>query len=161
MAFNVFLSHCHADVGWVDYIIKEIEYDGFGVYRYDRDPQAGALVADKITRAIDAADVVVVFLTESSARSTYVQQEIGYSRARKKRVIPLTDRNGLDAGLAMLDGTEYVPFDYENPENALDTLIANLRSLQIGARNKFWLGLGIAAGVLLLSSANGQDEAEL
>jgi len=93
------------------------------------DHQPGVSVADKIQRAIQKADVVVVFLTRSSENAPYVQQEVGYAIHANKPIIPLVESGTSDRALAMLQGRDYIPFDRsDSPDKITVEICASLLS---------------------------------
>jgi hypothetical protein len=57
-------------------------------------------------------------LTHNTANSAYVHQEIGCALAREKLVIPLVQPGIGEDQLAMLDGVEYIEFDFDSPTPA-------------------------------------------
>ena len=118
---QLFISHSSKDRKWVELVRKRIEEQGFSAYLAEYDLQPGSHLAAKIQEAIAASDAVVVVLTENAANSPIVREEIGYSLALHKRVVPLVTptvaRDG--AMLGMLNGLEYVPFDIDSPQEGL------------------------------------------
>jgi hypothetical protein len=132
MAYNIFLSHSSLDASWVKWIKANAQQVGIEVYLYEHDPQPGRLVADKVQDAIKACDTLVVLLTGNSQFSPYVQQEVGAATALNKRVIPLVQPGVSQSSLAMLQGVEYIPFDFRNPQPALSTLLGHLQGAKQG-----------------------------
>ncbi len=132
MAYTIFLSHSAADAVWVKWIKVNAQQVGIEVYLYEHDPQPGRLVADKVQGAIRACDALVVLLTANSQFSPYVQQEVGAAKALNKRVIPLVQPGVSQSSLAMLQGVEYIPFDFQNPQPALSTLLGHLQGAKQG-----------------------------
>src|SRR5713101_7620563 len=88
---NIFCSHSEKDFQWIAPLKKVVEAIGFSLYFFEDDHQPGASVADKLQKAIQKADVVVVFLTRNSESAPYVHQEIGYALRAKKPIIPLVE----------------------------------------------------------------------
>ena len=131
MGYKIFLSHNKADVQWVKWISQHAQAVGIAVYLYEHDPQPGRLIADKVKLAIQDSNALVVLLTANSQFSAYVQQEIGFAEASKKLIIPLVQPGVQAESLAMLEGREYVPFDFRNPQQALLTLLSRLQGLKL------------------------------
>lgn len=148
MAYSVFLSHSSADSKWVRWIKANAQSIGISVYLYEHDPQPGRLIADKVRAAIQQCDAMVVLLTTSGQSSTYVQQEIGAAKMAKKLIIPLV-QPGIDANLAMLQGVEYIPFDFHRPQEALKTLLPYLQKLKQTKENQQGVLLGLGSLILL------------
>ena len=130
MAYNVFLSHSGADQRWVQWIAEHASSIDINVYMYEHDIQPGTPIATKVQSAIENCQALVVLLTTNSEYSSYVQQEIGFAKAKDKLVIPLVQPGVSQRCLAMLEGVEYIPFDTNNPELALSHLLSYLIKLK-------------------------------
>ena len=130
MIYRIFLSHSSADAVWVKWIAKNLGTVGIQAYLYEHDPQPGTSIASKVKSAIQRSDALVVLLTGSSQFSAYVQQEIGFAEATAKLVIPLVQPGLHRSSLAMLEGREYIPFNFRNPQQALGTLLSYLQRLR-------------------------------
>lgn len=148
MPYRVFLSHSGSDAAWVKYIAQHAQTIGVQAYLYEHDPQPGRSVADKVKRSIEASDALVVLLTGNSRASTYVQQEIGYAEAKGKLIVPLVQVGVAATGMAMLEGREYIQFDFHNPGPGLQTLMNYLATLK-GAKEEQRATLA-AFGMLIL-----------
>jgi len=157
MAYNIFLSHSGADQRWVQWIADNARRIDINVYMYEHDVQPGAPIAAKVQSAIENCQALVVLLTPNSEYSPYVQQEIGFAEAKDKPVIPLVQPGVSQRCLAMLEGTEYIPFDPDNPKLALSRLLNYVGKLkQIRERDQaILMGLG-AVFLLALLSRRGQ-----
>jgi hypothetical protein len=103
--------------------------------------------------AIQDSNALVVLLTANSQFSAYVQQEIGFAEASKKLIIPLVQPGVQAASLAMLEGREYVPFDFRNPQQALLTLLSRLQGLKVSKERQdavlLVVGVIVVAALLL------------
>jgi hypothetical protein len=130
VGYRVFLSHSGHDADWVKHIAQNANAIGIETYLFEHDVQPGRLLSEKIKQAIDGADAMVVLLTEHSRFSPYVQQEIGYAEAKRKLVIPLVQPSLGRPTLAMLDGKEYLPFDFQDPTPGLAALLNYLAGLR-------------------------------
>lgn len=136
MAYKVFLSHSSKDASWVNWIRANAHQIEIEVYLHEFDPQPGQSIAAKLRAAIQSSDALVVLLTGSSESSAYVHQEIGTAKALNKPVIPLVQPGVRKESLAMLDGLEYIPFDFTNPQQALQTLLPHLQKLKQAKENQ-------------------------
>lgn len=154
MAYKIFLSHSTADKKWVSWIAESAEAIGIDVYMYEHDIQPGTTIADKVQTAIGDSQALVVLLTPNSQYSPYVQQEIGFARAKEKPVIPLVQTGVANSSLAMLDGREYIIFNTANPQEALSHLLEYLSKLKkVRERDQAILvGLGALFFVGILAS---------
>jgi hypothetical protein len=63
--------------------------------------------------------------------SPYVHQEVGYAKALKKVVVPLVQPGVSQENLAMLQGIEYIQFDFQNPQPGLATLLEYLQKAKL------------------------------
>lgn len=127
MAYKIFISHSGADRQWVEQIDVIAKNSGIFAYLYEHDPQPGKSIAEKVEQAIRDSDALVVLLTHNSHFSPYVQQEIGFAEAIRKLIIPLVQPGIPERSLAMLEGREYIPFDFYNPQGALLKLLSYLQ----------------------------------
>ncbi|ATZ61637.2 MAG: toll/interleukin-1 receptor domain-containing protein [Methanosarcinales archaeon Met12] len=157
MVYKIFLSHSSVDRDWVEWITVNAKNIGIDVYLYEHDHQPGTLIADKLKRAIRDSDTLVVLLTHNSQFSSYVQQEIGFAEASGKRIIPLVQPGIQEQSLAMLEGREYIPFDFYNPEKALSTLLRYLQQLKKVKENEQAVLMGIV-GLIFLAWLLGRKE---
>ena len=151
MAYKVFLSHSSVDAKWVRWIAINAQQVGVEVYLYEHDPQPGRLVADKIEAAIQSCDALVVLLTGNSESSPYVQQEVGYAKGLKKVVVPLVQPGVSQEKLAMLQGIEYIQFDFQNPQPGLATLLEYLQKANLSKEESQAL---LAVGALVETAAH-------
>jgi hypothetical protein len=90
-----------------------------------------------------------VLLTPNSQFSPYVQQEIGFAKARNKLVIPIVQNETSHSGLAMLEGIEYIQFDPNDPQGALTSLRSYLERLKKGKDNAQAILMGIGTILFL------------
>jgi len=150
--YQIFLSHSASDADWVLWLADEIRKIEIFPYVFEQDPQPGRYLSEKVQEAITASDSVVVFLTWNSHLAPYVQQEIGFAEGLKKLIIPLV-QPGLDQRMfAMLQGREYIPFDFTNPSMAVETLLNYLHDLRTQAESRAAL-FGFSALLLLALSS--------
>lgn len=112
---TIFLSHSSRAEQWCEWLAREARVLGIDTYLAEHDVRPGAVLAEKVKQAIRRCDAVVVLLTDNSAASPYVHQEVGFALAQEKLVIPLVQPGVRAEGLAMLQGVEYIPFDFEEP----------------------------------------------
>jgi hypothetical protein len=157
---ELFLSHATADRTLTDLIIERLRAVGVSVYATEHDGKAGHNVHSKIQAAIRRADLVVVLLTERGDGSRYVHEEIGYAKRDGKLIIPLVSAAVARNGLGMLEGTEYIVVDDEDPAEALHRLskriddIAEQRARKNGDLLVASLVL-VTIGIVLLAMSEG------
>jgi hypothetical protein len=112
---QIFLSHNTQDREWCEWLKASAAEMGIAAYLAEHDIQPGNVLAEKVERAIDASEAIVVLLSDNSISAPYVHQEIGYARKAKKLIIPLVQPGIPMDRLAMLQGVEHIPFDFRNP----------------------------------------------
>ena len=149
MPYTIFLSHSSRDSSWVNWITENASKIGVVVYCYEHDPQPGKIVAEKVKASIVGCDALVVLLTVNRRFSAYVQQEIGFAERAGKLIIPLVQPGVGHESLAMLEGREYIPFDYQNPQQALLKLLPYLQKLKQVKENQQVFLLGVGAIIAL------------
>ena len=103
---RVFISYSTRDWPVVEPIVSSLEDEGHECYVAERDIRAGKHLSRKVMGEIDGSDVLVVFLSEASSASPWVQQEIGHAK-RRIPIVPVR----LDEAkpVALLEGVEAVP----------------------------------------------------
>jgi hypothetical protein len=156
MAYKVFLSHNARDAAWVKWIAENARSAGIEVYLYEHDLRPGELVADKLQSAIRESDALIVLLTGNSQFSPYVQQEVGAARALQKPVVPLVQPGIDQRSLAMLQGVDYISFDFRSPQPALAALLAHLQRAKLAKeRTQALLALGALVVAALVIGSSG------
>lgn len=157
-AFQIFLSHSTQDRPWCEWLKRSAATIDVEVYLAEHDHRAGNDLVAKIETAIEASNAVVVLLSKKGATSPFVHQEIGYARRAKKLIIPLVEPGVSTKELAMLQGLEYIPFDFEDPRQGRARLNQELKKLldqQIAkARQREALVVGLAVIALLVVAAD-------
>lgn len=153
-AVPIFFSHSNDDRRWCELLATDAEQIGVTAYLAEHDPHAGTPLADKVKTNITNAKAVVVFLTNNSEGSAYVHQEVGYALARGKLVIPVV-QPGLPPGrLAMLQGLEYIEFDFEDPGPARESLVMQLGRIaerqQKQGEIEALMGVGLCLAIVAL-----------
>ena len=103
---------------------------GIEVFIHEEYPEPGRLVSSKIQDAIEAADALVVLITDNSTSSAYVNQEIGWALKAKKPVIPLVAAGVSGADIGMLQGIEFIPFHPDQPSEVLTSLTRSLHQVE-------------------------------
>jgi TIR domain len=126
---QIFLSHNTRDRKWGEWLMRSAAAHDIRPYLAEHDGQPGGLLVPKIEKAIDASAAVVVLITDNSLNSVFVQHEVGYSRKAKKLIIPVVQVGITGEQLGMLQGIEYVPFDFANPHEGHAQLTAAMHDL--------------------------------
>lgn len=157
---QIFMSHSTQDRRLCEWLKASAAKVDIALYLAEHDVQPGEHLAKTINKAIDSSDAVVVLISTNSANAPYVHQEVGYALKAKKVVIPLVQPGIEQSSLAMLQGLKYIPFDFDNPHDGRDQLLATLHALiekqrtakQIPRETVVLAGLALA--VLLLLAAD-------
>jgi hypothetical protein len=149
VTYRLFISHSAADGAVVESLQAHAEAIGFSTYLYERESEAGNSLSGKIQSAIRASDAVLALLTDATAASAYVHQEIGYALGLRKLVVPLVDRKLESPPLAMLQGTEYIPIDVAAPAEATAQLTQSLYRWR-GAKDNQQLVMTVVLVALLV-----------
>ena len=156
MARAVFISHASPDADLAHTLAAKLTLEGFDPYLAEEDSRAGGILAKKVQANLDRSLAVVVLLTPAAQASQWVQQEIGWAKARHKLTIALvswdTDRNRL----AMQAGDEYIVIDPANPEGAIPALTATLRREKFQRDVGEAVALGAVVSILVLMSREGK-----
>lgn len=123
--YRVFVSHASRDQEWMAWIKGHVG-PGIELYLAEHDPRPGVDLSEKIRAEIDASDAVLVFVTDASQASAYVNQEIGYALHAKKPLVPLVQLGIPAEQLGMLGDVERIHFDFTRPEAGRDLLLLHL-----------------------------------
>lgn len=126
MTYIVFVSHANKDRAVVEWIKGQVG-PGVELRLSEHDPQPGQHLPTKVQKALNGSHAVLVFITEAAQASAYVNQEIGWALRAKKPIIPVVQKGITGDELAMLQGVEYIEFDFTNPEAGRDALLNRLR----------------------------------
>jgi len=146
MSFAVFLSHSAGDQSLVGDLREVAKRIGCDLYVYTDDPQAGRNLADKVKERIEASDVVIVLLTNLSASSGAVQQEVGLALALNKPIIPVKAKGLNHRTLGFLLDREWIELDPADQAGALAGIQHSL------ARYKSIVDAQVVILVLLLTA---------
>lgn len=123
--YRVFVSHATRDQEWMEWIKGHVG-PGIELYLAEHDPRPGTDLSEKIRAEIDASDAVLVFVTDASQASAYVNQEIGYALHAKKPLVPLVQVGIPAEQLGMLGAVERIHFDFTHPQTGRDQLLVHL-----------------------------------
>lgn len=126
---RIFFSHSSRDSDWVQRVAAQATAAGVDVYLAEHDVSPGQQLSEKVTRAIEECDAVIVLLSKNSLASIYVQQEIGVAHHARKLVIPILMDDAVGTDLGILNGREYIPLDPAAPHEALSRLSLTLITL--------------------------------
>ena len=86
---NIFISHSEDDRILIEKIDEALRSKGFEVHVEQNEMNYGESQIDSICNAIDESEFVLLILTGKSIESKWVNQEIGFSYALGKTIIPV------------------------------------------------------------------------
>lgn len=162
---QIFFSHNTRDREWCEGLRESARPLGIDVYLAEHDNQPGRNLAEKVTKALDTSHAVVVLISANSVSAPYVNQEIGYALKAKKLIIPLVQSGIAVDELAMLQGIEYIPFDFDNPHDGQMQLMEALKHLlskqvsKDSQKNASLLALGVLGMILIARRLGPIEEA--
>ena len=90
---KVFISHSHADSALAGWVTSALRKDGLEVFDPDTDLLPGDNWAERVAKALEESEAMVVLLTPDAINSPYVRREIEYALGMKRysnRLIPVT-----------------------------------------------------------------------
>jgi hypothetical protein len=89
---KVFISHSYEDQSLVRRIAEGLRKNGLEVWLGETDLMPGENWAQKVSKALDDSQAMVVVITPNAMRSPWVHQEIAYALGQKRyrgRVVPV------------------------------------------------------------------------
>ena len=162
--FKIFISHTNGpeDMTIVRKLASNLQLANVIVYVAEDDRQPGNYLAEKIKENIMNSDWVIGLWTENSARSAYVNQELGYAEGRKPNVL-LVQKGVRVEGFS--EGREYVALDPSDPMFGLNQMSEFIHDKKYEkeedakAANMFLMVVSIIGGLVLLWLAlSGREE---
>ena len=89
---KVFISHAYTDEPFIKKVVAGLEKVGLEVWDATREILPGDNWADKVARALEESEAMVVLLTPDALRSSWVRWEIQYAlgeQSYRNRLIPV------------------------------------------------------------------------
>ena len=86
---TVFLSHSHIDKRVARRLVRRMSAHGVKVWIDERELRLGATLTAFIRDQIEQSDLMLVVVSQASAASTWVEQEVHFARQHRKPIIPL------------------------------------------------------------------------
>lgn len=122
---QIYVSHAPADLELVQELFSTVKNFPFGVHIALEEVESGRS-RKRLEGRLANSDVVVAVLTEESADSRWINQEIGYALAKGIPVLPLHDHEHRRGGF--IGDVEGVTIDRRNPSFTIFNLLSRLRS---------------------------------
>jgi hypothetical protein len=126
---KVFVSHSTSDDNKMEAVTRAIKKrDQLEAVVVVKKRQQGKWFPDKVAEAIDSADLVIPILTSNSIMSQWVNQEIGYARAKGKDIWPVLAKNQTQnlKGFLSRDQDQAYRFEPSNNERQEATRFARV-----------------------------------
>lgn len=150
MTVDIFLSHSFQDKNIVNKLRETFSNGELECYVADEDRKYGKSLPDKIMKALDECQIVIVILTKKAETSASVNQEIGYAKKARKLIIPMMEEGVLPS--LLLQGLEYIKFNEETIDKAIDDAkeFVNNNCQKMSTTEKVLIGLFIT-GLLAMA----------
>lgn len=128
---DVFVSYASQDTAVANAVVAALERNGLRCWIAPRDVPPGGLYADGIIRAINAAKVLVLVLSENAVSSPHVGKEIERASAKTRPIVALrTDAAALTPALEyFLSESQWIDVGAEGMDAASARLIEAVRRL--------------------------------
>lgn len=124
----VFVSYSWKDQACVHLLRSVLEAGGVGC-TIDRNDIRGDSVEEDIPAALKKCKLLLVVLSQSSASSAWVNQEIGFSvNAGIKIVVVTIDDAAVAPGLLTRDTRSYVAFDWSAPDSTVAEFVWRIKA---------------------------------
>jgi TolB-like protein/Tfp pilus assembly protein PilF len=122
---TVFVSYASRDAGIANAIVEALETAGLKCWIAPRDVVPGEFYADAIVRAIDAAKVIVLTLSQNAAASPHVLREVERASSKRHPVVSFRiDLAPLPAGLEyFLNTSQWLDASATGADRALPRLV--------------------------------------
>jgi TolB-like protein len=126
---TVFISYASQDAVVANSIVEALERHNLTCWIAPRDVVPGEFYADAIVRAIDAAKVIVLTLSQNSAASPHVLREVERASSKRHPIVSFRiDRAPLPAGLEyFLNTSQWLDASGGEPDSALPMLATAVR----------------------------------
>ena len=126
MVPQIFVSYSHKNTKFATKLTKDLEREGYDIWLDSTDIKSGFRWDDEIVKGLNASQVFMILLSETSAASQNVKDEIGYALDRNLHIIPiLIEPCEVPFRLRRV---QYVNFTTLRYEEGLKAILENLRS---------------------------------
>lgn len=125
---KIFISYDTHDEELVTKITDSLTRIGLEPFKVPDHISVNADLVDKVIEAIKDSNCFVPIITQTSIKSQWVNQEIGYAHSREELAIFPVVEKGLQIKGFIHQTKENIQLDVENPEDAIYYLIHFLRT---------------------------------
>jgi adenylate cyclase len=128
---DVFVSYASQDAAVANSVVEALERQGIRCWIAPRDVTPGEFYADAIVHAIDAAQALVLVLSQHAAVSHHILREVERATSKRYPVISLRiDRTALPAGLEyFLNTSQWLDASEGDVSRALPKLVEAVRKV--------------------------------
>jgi hypothetical protein len=94
---KIFISYSNSDINKVDLIREELKSHSYlepVIIASNR--EALRPLAEKVSEGILQSEVIIPILTNNSINTQWINQEIGFATAYKKKIMPIIERGIID-----------------------------------------------------------------
>lgn len=124
---HVFISYSRNDIDAANYVADQLHQRGADVFvDYER-LEAGQNFPERLAAEIEQSDAVVFLLSQHSAASQWVRDEIQYARHCQKKIIPVAlDSTEMPRAPFFLTAVERVDFTRWQTDRQVEAAVAKL-----------------------------------
>src|ERR1700688_1080042 len=135
---DVFISYASQDAAVANAVVEALERSGIRCWIARRDVTPGEFYADSIVHAIDAAQAMVLVLSQHAAVSHHILREVERASSKRHPVISLRiDRAALPAGLEyFLNTSPWLDASEGDPSRVFPRLGEAIRKVLAGVPTK-------------------------
>jgi hypothetical protein len=128
MSPQIFISYSHKDTGFASKVTKNLENEGYDIWLDRMDIQTGSRWDDEVVRGLNASQIFMVLLSNTSVASQNVKDEISYAIDHNKSIVPLLlEHCEIPFRLRRV---QYVDFTSRSFNEGLQIVLNILRSFQ-------------------------------
>jgi TIR domain-containing protein len=128
MSPQIFISYSHKDTDFASKVTKNLENEGYDIWLDRMDIQTGSRWDDEIVKGLDASQIFMVLLSNTSVASQNVKDEISYAIDHNKSIVPLL-LESCEIPFR-LRRVQYVDFTSRSFNEGLQIVLNILRSFQ-------------------------------
>jgi hypothetical protein len=128
MSPQIFISYSHKDTGFASKVTQNLENEGYDIWLDRMDIQTGSRWDDEVVKGLNASQIFMVLLSNTSVASQNVKDEIGYAIDHNKPIVPLLlEPCEIPFRLRRV---QYVDFTSRSFNDGLQTVLRILKSFQ-------------------------------
>jgi hypothetical protein len=122
MKYGIFISYSDFDKNKVNLIVNELEGNSmFFPIVISQNREALKPLAQKVADGIHKAEIILPILTKKSITTQWINQEIGFATALKKRIMPVAEANLINKLKGFVHKQIDLPYNYlPNADKAIE-----------------------------------------